>query len=177
MIKKKIIFTTGSCDLFHFGHLNILLRAKSLGDYLIVFVDSDEKAIRKNGYSFMPQNERAEIIKAIKYVDEVVLINIPVSEAIKIYAKDCKYFTKGGDRTLDNLPKDEIEVIYRQTWPDVIFHNPKYIKVVPKDYLDDVLRYMGNTIRVAGSYNDDMDKEEQKKAFAQVKKILGIEDE
>jgi len=104
------VCTSGYYNPIHLGHLQCLERSKELGDYLIVFVDSDEKAIRKNGYSFMPQNERAEIIKAIKYVDEVVLINIPVSEAIKIYAKDCKYFTKGGDRTLDNLPKDEIEV-------------------------------------------------------------------
>ena len=69
---KKII-TYGAFDLFHIGHLEILRRAKELGDYLIVAVSTDEfnwetKAKR----CIYPYKERAAIVKAIQYVDEVI---------------------------------------------------------------------------------------------------------
>jgi len=68
---KKVI-TYGTFDLFHYGHLRILQRAKSYGDYLIVAVSSDEfNAIKgkRCTYSF---EHRAAIVEAIKYVDEVI---------------------------------------------------------------------------------------------------------
>ncbi len=68
---KKVI-TYGTFDLFHYGHLKILERAKSYGDYLIVAVSSDEfNAIKgkRCTYSF---EHRAAIVQAIKYVDEVI---------------------------------------------------------------------------------------------------------
>lgn len=69
---KKII-TFGTFDLFHIGHLKILERAKSEGDYLIVGVSSDELNIKKNKKAIIPLNERIEIIKALKCVDEVFI--------------------------------------------------------------------------------------------------------
>ena len=72
--KKIIGYTTGVFDLFHIGHLNILRSAKQQCDYLIVGVTSDDLCFaRKNKYPVMPLDERIEIIKAIKYVDEVVI--------------------------------------------------------------------------------------------------------
>jgi glycerol-3-phosphate cytidylyltransferase len=68
---KKVI-TYGTFDLFHYGHLRILQRAKELGDYLIVAVSTDEfNEIKgkKCSYSF---EHRAKIVEAIKYVDEVI---------------------------------------------------------------------------------------------------------
>ncbi len=67
---KKII-TFGTFDLFHIGHLNILRKAKELGEYLIVGISSDELNIIKGKKSVIPLDERMEIIKSIKYVDEV----------------------------------------------------------------------------------------------------------
>lgn len=72
-MKKKIIgYTTGVFDLFHIGHLNILKRAKENCDYLIVGVTIDELVSYKGVEAIVPFKERMKIVKAIKYVDEVV---------------------------------------------------------------------------------------------------------
>ena len=73
MKKYKIGYTTGVFDMFHIGHLNILKRAKEECEHLIVGVSTDELAKSyKNKTPIIPYEERAEIVKAIKYVDEVV---------------------------------------------------------------------------------------------------------
>lgn len=66
-------YTTGVYDMFHIGHLNILKRAKSQCDYLIVGVSTDELVLQeKNKMPIIPFDERCEIVSAIKYVDRVV---------------------------------------------------------------------------------------------------------
>ena len=105
---KKIVCTSGFFNPVHYGHIEILKLAKELGDYLLVFVDSDNKAIKKKGYSFMPEKERLEIIKSIKYVDEAIIVDCSVSEALEKYKPHI--FAKGGDRDILNLPQSELDV-------------------------------------------------------------------
>ena len=68
---KKVI-TYGTFDLFHYGHLQILKRAKELGDYLVVAVSTDEFNEVKGKKCVYPFKHRAEIVAAIEYVDEVI---------------------------------------------------------------------------------------------------------
>ena len=71
---KKIGYTTGVFDLFHIGHLEILRKAKQNCDYLIVGVSTDELVQKyKNKRPIITFEQRIEIIKSIKYVDEVVV--------------------------------------------------------------------------------------------------------
>jgi glycerol-3-phosphate cytidylyltransferase len=70
----KRVVTFGTFDLFHIGHLNILERAKKLGDYLIVGVSSDQlNHIKKNKLPVYNQDQRLRIISALRIVDEVFI--------------------------------------------------------------------------------------------------------
>lgn len=68
---KKVI-TYGTYDLLHRGHINLLKRAKAMGDYLIVGLSSDEFNAIKNKKSFYAYEERKLVLEAIRYVDEVI---------------------------------------------------------------------------------------------------------
>ena len=68
--KKTIGYLSGTFDLFHIGHLNLLKRAKEHCDYLVVGIHKD--ASHKGKETFIPFDERCEIVKHIDYVDEVI---------------------------------------------------------------------------------------------------------
>jgi glycerol-3-phosphate cytidylyltransferase len=71
--KFEIGYTSGVFDMFHIGHLNILSRAKQYCNYLVVGVTTDELCHkRKNKYPIIDQESRKAIVKAIRFVDEVV---------------------------------------------------------------------------------------------------------
>lgn len=73
-MNQKRIVTFGTFDVFHIGHLRILERARALGDYLLVGVSTDQMNFDKKGrYPIYTQKERLEIIRSIRYVDEVFL--------------------------------------------------------------------------------------------------------
>jgi glycerol-3-phosphate cytidylyltransferase len=86
----KTGFVSGIFDLFHVGHLDLLKKAKSYCDYLIVTVATDEKTLQKKKHApIIPYAERMEILRAIKYVDEVVEeINFDKIEAYQKYHFD-----------------------------------------------------------------------------------------
>ena|SRR3989344_3065409 len=70
----KVGYTTGVFDLFHIGHLNLLKNAKRYCDKLIVGVTTDDLSVAfKNKRPIMPLDERMEIVRSIKYVDEVII--------------------------------------------------------------------------------------------------------
>lgn len=68
----KTVLTYGTFDLFHIGHLNILKRLSSLGDRLIVGVSTDEFNAIKGKKPVVPFDQRIEIVRSIKYVDEAI---------------------------------------------------------------------------------------------------------
>ena len=69
----KIVYTSGTFDLFHIGHLNILRKSKALGDFLVVGVSTDELvASYKKTRPVIGYEDRAEIIRHISFVNQVV---------------------------------------------------------------------------------------------------------
>ncbi|UTR05629.1 glycerol-3-phosphate cytidylyltransferase [Alkalihalobacillus sp. LMS6] len=68
---KKVI-TYGTFDLLHWGHIELLKRAKSLGDYLIVGLSTDEFNSRKHKEAYHSFENRKKILEAIRYVDQVI---------------------------------------------------------------------------------------------------------
>ena len=109
---KKVI-TYGTFDLFQNGHLNILRRAKALGDYLIVAVSTDEFNALKGKKCTYPYGERAEIVRAIKFVDEVIPENNWEQKVSDIKDNQIDIFVMGNDWTgkFDFL-KEHCEVVY-----------------------------------------------------------------
>lgn len=77
MRKDKIVLTTGCFDLFHTGHLSLLKYCKSLGQYLIVGINSDDyvRATKGKNRPIIGENDRLKIIQSIKYVDFAYVFN------------------------------------------------------------------------------------------------------
>lgn len=88
--KYKIGYTTGVYDMFHIGHLNILQKAKEMCDFLIVGVTTDALCVsRKNKNPIICEADRVAIVKAIRYVDQVVLQeDMDKLAAVKKYGAD-----------------------------------------------------------------------------------------
>ena len=109
----KKILTYGTYDLLHFGHINLLKRARELGDYLIVGLSTDEFNEKKGKKSYFSYNTRKYMVESIRFVDEVIpeLNWEQKVEDIKKYNIDI--FVMGDDwkGKFDYL-KDYCEVIY-----------------------------------------------------------------
>jgi glycerol-3-phosphate cytidylyltransferase len=104
--KPSIVYTSGSWDMFHVGHLNILERSKALGDTLIVGVSTDELICDYKGMPpVIPFEERCRIVEAVRYVDRVVKQTV-LTEIAQLRALDVDIVTIGSDwkdRALDGL--------------------------------------------------------------------------
>ena len=110
--KKKIVFTCGCYDLLHIGHIRTMKEAKSHGDVLIVGVNSN-KSVRKNKGQFrpiIPENERAEIIASIEYVDYVTIFSESTPENLIDLVKPDFHVKAGYD--LNQLPEADLVKSY-----------------------------------------------------------------
>jgi len=101
---KTIVFTNGVFDLLHPGHLRYLQHARSLGDALIVGVNSDRsvRANKGSGRPITPEAERAEILEALECVDAVVVFDEDTPHAI-ITALQPDVLVKGADWAEDAI--------------------------------------------------------------------------
>lgn len=70
---KSVVITYGTFDLLHYGHINLLRRAKALGDYLIVGLSSDEFNAVKGKKAFFDFEIRKKMLESVRYVDEVIV--------------------------------------------------------------------------------------------------------
>ena len=113
-------YTAGVYDMFHIGHLNILKNAKELCNYLVVAVTTDELCYsRKNKYPIINYYERAEIVKSIKYVDEV-FPQTNMDKLKTVLELNCDVVFVGSDwkgtdswnELEKNLKKYNIDVVY-----------------------------------------------------------------
>lgn len=86
------IFVNGTFDVLHPGHLDLLNYAKSLGDFLLVAIDSDDRVASKKGLDrpFNPQYHRQKLLENLKAVDEVVVFDsdIELTQTVKILRPD-----------------------------------------------------------------------------------------
>jgi rfaE bifunctional protein nucleotidyltransferase chain/domain len=113
---EKIILANGCFDLIHAGHIRYFQGAKELGGTLVVGINSDRQVRGLKGSSrpFMPEDERAEIIAAIRYVDVVTIFDEPTVEEL-ILAIRPDFHAKGTDYTTESVPEREIVRSYGGT--------------------------------------------------------------
>ena len=108
--KNKIrVAVSGYFDPIHVGHLEYLKMAKELGDSLVVIVNNNYQCKLKKGKPFMDQNDRLEIVKALRFVDEVFLSvdqDRTVCKSLEAVKPDI--FANGGDRATSEVPETPI---------------------------------------------------------------------
>ena len=109
----KKILTYGTFDLLHYGHINLLKRAKEMGDYLIVGLSTDEFNALKDKKSYYSFEHRKMILEAIRYVDKVIPENSWDQKIEDVKKYDIDVFVMGDDweGKFDFL-KDYCEVVY-----------------------------------------------------------------
>lgn len=112
----KIALVTGGFDPLHSGHIAYFKAARTLGDMLIVGLNSDDWLERKKGRAFMPWNERLCIVNNLAVVDEVFTFDDEDGSArhfiqqVRAHYPDAELiFANGGDRTKDNIPEMDVQ--------------------------------------------------------------------
>ena len=117
----KRVITYGTFDLLHYGHINLLRRAKALGDYLIVALSTDEFNWReKQKKSYFSYDERKAMLEAIRYVDLVIPEENWGQKKTDVEKYHVDVFVIGDDWTgqFDFL-RDQCEVVYLPRTPEL----------------------------------------------------------
>ena len=105
----KIVAVSGYFDPIHVGHLEYLKLSKDLGDKLVVIVNNNYQCVLKKGKPFMDENDRVQIVKSLKMVDEVFLsIDMDKTVCASLEAIKPDIFANGGDRSKREVPESAI---------------------------------------------------------------------
>lgn len=116
----KRVITYGTFDVLHYGHINLLRRAKALGDYLIVALSSDEFNNIKHKKSYYTYEQRKSILEACRYVDLVIPEFNWDQKITDVQKYEVDIFVMGDDwKGKFDFLKDYCEVIYLPRTPDV----------------------------------------------------------
>lgn len=117
----KRVITYGTFDLLHYGHINILKKAKSLGDYLIVGLSTDEfNTIEKGKKTYFSYEERKKLLEALRYVDLVIPERCWEQKKLDIENYKCDTFVIGDDwEGKFNFLKNICEVVYLERTPEI----------------------------------------------------------
>ena len=118
---KKVI-TYGTFDMLHYGHINLLRRAKELGDFLIVAISTDEfNWNEKQKKSYFSYEQRKAMLDAIKYVDMVIPEENWEQKRTDVHEYHIDTFVMGDDweGKFDFLKEEGVEVVYLARTPEI----------------------------------------------------------
>lgn len=117
---RKVI-TYGTFDLLHYGHINILQKAKEMGDYLIVALSTDEfNSIEKNKVTYFTYEERKRLLEAIRYVDLVIPEENWEQKITDVQEFKADVFVIGDDwKGKFDFLKEYCEVVYLERTPEI----------------------------------------------------------
>ena len=107
-MSETIVCASLYANPIHVGHIEYLERSKSLGDKLIVIVNTDKQSFLKRGTSFMPENERLKIVRSLRCVDMAILA---VDDDVTVCKTLCQLhpdiFTRGSNKN-NTIPERDI---------------------------------------------------------------------
>jgi cytidyltransferase-like protein len=111
--KPRIVAVSGGFDPLHVGHVRMFEEARKLGDRLVVIINNDHWLRSKKGFVFMPQRERAELIRSLPFVDAVVFTDHKKDDTDRSVCRALKklrpdIFVNGGDRFAKNIPEAKL---------------------------------------------------------------------
>lgn len=118
----KRIITYGTFDLLHYGHINLLKRAKTLGDYLIVGLSTDEFNQQEKGkHCYFSYEQRKALLESIRYVDLVIPETNWEQKKSDVHEYHIDTFVIGDDWSgkFDFLKKEGVEVVYLPRTPEI----------------------------------------------------------
>ena len=120
------VITYGTFDLLHYGHINLLKRAKAYGDYLIVGLSTDEFNAGKGKKAYFSYDQRKELLESLRYVDLVIPEQTWEQKRNDILLYQVDTFVMGSDWTgkFDDL-SDICDVIYLPRTPEISSSNIK----------------------------------------------------
>lgn len=117
----KRVITYGTFDLLHYGHINLLSRAKGLGDYLIVALSTDEfNSEQKSKNTYFSYEERKKLLESIRYVDLVIPERNWEQKISDVQEYKIDTFVMGSDwKDKFNFLEDFCEVVYLERTPEI----------------------------------------------------------
>lgn len=116
------VITYGTFDLLHYGHINLLRRAKALGDYLIVVLSSDEfNWNEKHKKTYFNYEQRKQLLEAIRYVDLVIPETNWKQKRCDMHEYHIDTFVMGDDwkGKFDFLKEEGVDVVYLSRTPEI----------------------------------------------------------